>query len=220
MYTWNIVELRTSSKTEWLVLLHFYDPSKQIRPRRTEFSNNAIFNRRLHSDTSKKNRLNGKSQWSGEEKENVRTRLLQDVCSNKINAICSTYRFYERTAGIELGRRGAIGGGEVVRIKEGRKAVNRQVASGKVDRVKGALLSRSLAFGSVLFNEHFLSRSTPRQSRAFTAETLDTAWKARRIALLPFRELKYASRMETTSYADRHSSKRKKRKKKKGEKES
>ncbi|KAK1130406.1 hypothetical protein K0M31_018538 [Melipona bicolor] len=85
-------------------------------------------------------------------------------------------RFYERTAGIELGGDAApLGGGEVVRIKEGRKAVNRQVASGKVDRVKGALLSRSLAFGSVLFNEHFLSRSTPRQSRAFTAETLDTA---------------------------------------------
>ena len=133
------------------------------------------------------------------------------MCSNKINAICSTYRFYERTAGIELGSDAApLGGGEVVRIKEGRKAVNRQVASGKVDRVKGALLSRSLAFGSVLFNEHFLSRSTPRQSRAFTAETLDTAWKARRIALLPFRELKYTGRMGTTSYADRHSSKERK----------
>lgn len=56
------------------------------------------------------------------------------MCSNKINGICRACKFYGRTGGIERWR------GKWCLYKRRRKTVNRQVASGKVDRVKRRLI--------------------------------------------------------------------------------
>lgn len=70
------------------------------------------------------------------------------------------------------------GGENGVCIKEGGRPWTGKWRPVKWTAWKGALLSRLLAFGFLLFNERFLSRSTPRQRPAFHRR--DVTWKENR----------------------------------------
>lgn len=106
------------------------------------------------------------------------------MCSNKINAICWACKFYGRTGRIERWR------GNGVCIKEGGRPWTGKWRPVKWTAWKGALLSRLLAFGFLLFNERFLSRSTPRQRPAFHRRDAGRYVK-RESMLLSLRGLKY-----------------------------
>lgn len=68
------------------------------------------------------------------------------MCSNKINAICWACKFYGRTGRIERWGNGVC-------IKEGGRPWTGKWRPVKWTAWKGALLSRLLAFGFLLFNE-------------------------------------------------------------------